>query len=94
MACQIVVTAIFAFYIMKFTDVQMTLKIPFVSGYELNAGILTVPLLFFVVIGTVNGVTLRMVWMDLLLLLRLWWLHSSPSSQLQQRVELNRLPVR
>ena len=56
MACQIVVTAIFAFYIMKFTDVQMTLKIPFVSGYELNAGILTVPLLFFVVIGTVNGV--------------------------------------
>ena len=56
MACQIVVTAIFAFYIMKFTDVEMTLKIPFVSGYELNAGILTVPLLFFVVIGTVNGV--------------------------------------
>lgn len=56
MACQIVVTAIFAFYIMKFTDVPMTLKIPFVSGYELNVGILTVPLLFFVVIGTVNGV--------------------------------------
>ena len=26
MACQIVVTAIFAFYIMKFTDVQMTFK--------------------------------------------------------------------
>ena len=29
MACQIVVTAIFAFYIMKFTDVPMTLKVPF-----------------------------------------------------------------
>ena len=56
MACQIVVTAIFAFYIMKFTDVPMTLKVPFDPGVEINPGILTVPLLFFVVIGTVNGV--------------------------------------
>ena len=56
MACQIIVTAIFALYIMKFTDVPMTLKVPFAPGVEINPGILTVPLLFFVVIGTVNGV--------------------------------------
>lgn len=34
----------------------MTIKVPFAAGYEINPGFLTVPLLFFVVIGTVNGV--------------------------------------
>lgn len=56
MACQIVVTAIFAFYLVKFTDVPMTMKIPFMPGHELDFGILTIPLIFIVVIGTVNGV--------------------------------------
>ena len=56
MACQIVVTAIFAFYLVKFTDVPMTMKIPFMLGHELDFGILTIPLIFIVVIGTVNGV--------------------------------------
>ena len=56
MLCQLVVTGIFAFYLMKFTDVSMTIKVPFAPGYEINPGFLTVPLLFFVVIGTVNGV--------------------------------------
>lgn len=56
MLCQLVVTGIFAFYLMRFTDVSMTIKVPFAAGYEINPGFLTVPLLFFVVIGTVNGV--------------------------------------
>lgn len=56
MACQIVVTAIFAFYLVKFTDVPMTMKIPFMPGHELDFGILTILLIFIVVIGTVNGV--------------------------------------
>lgn len=56
MACQIVVTGIFAFYLMKFTDIPMTMKIPFFPGHELNLGILTIPVLFIAVIGTVNGV--------------------------------------
>ena len=56
MACQIVVTAIFAFYLVKFTDVPMPMKIPFMPGHELDFGILTIPLIFIVVIGTVNGV--------------------------------------
>ena len=34
----------------------MTIKVPFAAGYEINPGFLTIPLLFFVVIGTVNGV--------------------------------------
>ena len=56
MACQIVVTGIFAFYLMKFTDVPMTMKIPFMPGDEIDFGILTIPILFIAVIGTVNGV--------------------------------------
>lgn len=56
MLCQLVVTGIFAFYLIKFTDVSMTIKVPFAVGYEINPGFLTIPLLFFVVIGTVNGV--------------------------------------
>lgn len=56
MACQIVVTAVFAVYLVKFTDVPLTMKIPFIPGHELDFGILTIPLIFIVVIGTVNGV--------------------------------------
>ncbi len=56
MACQIVVTGIFAFYLMKFTDVPMTMKIPFMPVHEIDFGILTIPILFIAVIGTVNGV--------------------------------------
>lgn len=56
MACQIVATGIFAFYLMKFTDIPMTMKIPFFPGHELDLGILTIPVLFIAVIGTVNGV--------------------------------------
>ena len=55
-ALQIVVTAIFAFYIVKYTEVELTWLIPFVPGKELDLGILTIPLMFVVIIGTVNGV--------------------------------------
>ncbi len=56
MALQIVVTAIFAFYIVKFAEVSLTMLIPFTGGQYLNLGWFAIPLLFFVVIGTVNGV--------------------------------------
>ena len=56
MALQIVVTAVSAYYLVKVTNVPMTLLIPFSSGKYLDIGWLSIPLLFVVVIGTVNGV--------------------------------------
>ena len=56
MAGQIIVTGIFAFYLIRFTDVDLTLLVPFSGGYYWNIGWLAVPLLFVAVIGTVNGV--------------------------------------
>ncbi len=53
---QIVVTGIFAFYIVNYTDISLTMRIPFWSGHFLNVGWLAIPILFFAVIGTVNGV--------------------------------------
>ena len=53
---QVVVTGVFIFYLMKYTDVSLTMRIPFWSGHYLNLGWLAVPVLFFAVIGTVNGV--------------------------------------
>ena len=46
----------FAYYLVKVTNVPMTLLIPFSSGKYLDIGWLSIPLLFVVVIGTVNGV--------------------------------------
>lgn len=56
MALQIVVTAIFAFYIVKVAHVPLTMLIPFSGGKYLDIGIFAIPLLFVAVIGTVNGV--------------------------------------
>ena len=56
MVLQILVTAIFAFYIVKFTNVPLTMLIPFSGGKYLDIGWLAIPLLFIAVIGTVNGV--------------------------------------
>ncbi len=52
---QIVVTAIFTFYLMRYTDVSLAMKVPFLSGTYLNFGWMNIPILFFIVIGTVNG---------------------------------------
>ena len=53
---QIIFTAIFVFYILNYTDVSLGMRIPFWSGHYLNLGWLAIPVLFFAVIGTVNGV--------------------------------------
>lgn len=55
MAGQIVVTAIFAYYLLHYTDVSLAMKVPFFPDCYLDFGILNIPILFFVVIGTVNG---------------------------------------
>lgn len=55
-ALQLVVTAVFTFYVLKFTDVSLTMRIPFWRGHYWNIEWLAIPLLFLAVIGTVNGV--------------------------------------
>lgn len=55
MFLQIVVTAIFAYYLLNAADVSLTMRIPFLKGYFMDFGRLNIPLLFLVVIGTVNG---------------------------------------
>ena len=55
MGLQIVVTAIFAFYMVKFSGVPLTMLIPFSGGKYLDLGWLAIPFMFFVIIGTVNG---------------------------------------
>ena len=56
MILQIVVTAVFAVYMIKVSGVSLEMLIPFSGGKYLNLGWVAVPLLFFAVIGTVNGV--------------------------------------
>lgn len=55
MLCQIVVTTVFAVYMVKYSGVSLTMLIPFSGGRYLNIGWLAVPVLYFAVIGTVNG---------------------------------------
>ena len=55
MAGQLVVTGLFAYYLLKVTDISLAAKVPFMPGVELDLGWLNIPLLFFIIIGTVNG---------------------------------------
>ena len=55
MALQIVVTAVFAFYLVEVAEVPLTMLVPFSDGYYLDIGWMAVPVLFIAVIGTVNG---------------------------------------
>ncbi len=52
---QIVVTGIFAYYLSQYAGVSLVMKIPFINGKFLDLGIFNIPLLFFIVIATVNG---------------------------------------
>ena len=55
MLCEIVITAIFAFYMVKYSGMGTEIIIPFTHGQTVDMGWLFIPMLFFVVLGTVNG---------------------------------------
>ena len=56
MALQIVITAIFAYYMVNVAGVSLEMLLPFSGGKYLDIGWIAIPLLFVAVIGTVNGV--------------------------------------
>ena len=56
MGLQILVTAVFAFYLVRYTQVPLTWLLPFTDGKYLDLGVLAIPMMFIVIIGTVNGV--------------------------------------
>ncbi|MBR2764941.1 MAG: phospho-N-acetylmuramoyl-pentapeptide-transferase [Blautia sp.] len=53
---QILVTGAFAFACLSQNEIGLDMRVPFTHGFFADPGILTVPILFFAVIGTVNGV--------------------------------------
>ncbi len=55
MAGQILVTGIFAWYMVSVSNVDLLMLIPFSGGKYLDLGMLSIPLLFAAAIGTVNG---------------------------------------
>ena len=52
---QIVVTGVFAYYMVHYSGVSLAMRIPFLEGKYLDFGILNIPVLFIVVTATVNG---------------------------------------
>ncbi|MDO4477956.1 MAG: phospho-N-acetylmuramoyl-pentapeptide-transferase [Lachnospiraceae bacterium] len=52
---QVIITAIFYVLMVHVAEVDLTLRIPFSGGKMLDIGFLAIPLMFFAIIGTVNG---------------------------------------
>lgn len=52
---QFLVTGVFAYYMTEYADVSLAMKIPFCPNQYLDLGIWNLPLLFFVMLATVNG---------------------------------------
>lgn len=56
MILEFVVTGIFAIYLVRLSDIPLTMLVPFSGGKYVDFGFLAIPILFLAVIGTVNGV--------------------------------------
>lgn len=55
MALQILVTGIFAFYVVNVLHWDLSMRIPFMGDKYIDFGIWNVPIMFFVIIGTDTG---------------------------------------
>lgn len=55
MLLQLVVTGVFAYYMVNMSGIPLAMRIPFLKGYYLDFGLWNVPFLFLTVLGTVNG---------------------------------------
>lgn len=55
---QLIVTILFAIYLLKINDFGTEIYVPFTKGFYIDLGWLYVPFLFFVMVGTVNSVNL------------------------------------
>lgn len=55
MLCQIVVTTVFAVYMVRYAGISLSMLIPFSGGKYLDLGWFAIPVLYIAVIGTVNG---------------------------------------
>ena len=55
---QFLLTAGFWYYLYEVRGMDFLMRIPFSDGKSLSLGALTIPVFFFIVIGTVNGVNL------------------------------------
>ena len=58
LALQILVTGIFAYFLLNYTDIPLAMEFPGVKGLWLDFGHWNLFILFFIVLGTVNGINL------------------------------------
>lgn len=55
MAGQCLITAVFAFYLLNYSDVGTEAILPFTGGMVIDLGPFFLPVFFFIILGTVNG---------------------------------------
>lgn len=55
---QLLVTGIYAFYLVGYTNTDLSMRLPFMEDKLIDFGFLNIPALFFIVLATVNGTNL------------------------------------
>ena len=55
---QLLVTGIYVFYLVNYTNTDLSMRIPFMGDKLIDFGFLNIPILFFIVLATVNGTNL------------------------------------
>lgn len=58
LALQMLVTGVFAYYLLNYTDISLAVELPGMHGVWLDFGKWNLGILFFIVLGTVNGINL------------------------------------